>query len=66
MLGASVSVEAMSWPQVRSVVPVAIRISENSPSENAEGLKIWVSRPARRQRTSSLPRNPAASIRNCR
>ena len=66
MRGASVRVEAMSCPQVRSVVPVASRISENRPSEKADGLKMCVLRPSRRQRTNSLPRKPAASMANCR
>ena len=66
MCGASLSVVAISCPQVRSVAPVAINPSENRASGKDDGLKTWTRRPSRSRRQSSLTTSPTAISRNCR
>ena len=65
MLGARVRVDAISWPQVKPVVLVAINMREKRPKANAEGLNMCELRPSRFQRTYSLPMKPTAIITNC-
>ena len=62
--GARLSVVAISWPQVRLVAPVRISPSENSPSGNDDGLKMWTRRPSFSQRIRSFAANPSAISRN--
>ena len=66
MRGPRLKVVAISWPQVRCVVPVASSTIEKIASVNADGLKMCTRRPSRSQRTNALPRNPSAMSTNCK
>ena len=55
----------ISWPHVRSVVPVTINPSEQSARGKSDGLNTWTRRPSCSRRQSSLTTSPTAISRNC-
>ncbi len=65
MRGPRLNVDAISWPQVSDVVPVASSTTEKIASVKADGLKMWTHLPSRFQRTNALPANPRAISTNC-